>query len=43
MLQHLLGVEVCDQERNIIALNRLSPQDEKGLCSLCQKSSELVH
>jgi hypothetical protein len=58
VLQHLLGVEIRNQERNIIALsqsastptlhrltylNRLPPQDKKGLCALRQESRELVH
>lgn len=43
MFQHLLGVEVCNQERDVIALDRFPPQDVEGLCSLRQESRELVH
>lgn len=43
VLQHLLGMEVCDQERNVISLDRFPPQDDKTLCSLLQEPCELVN
>ena len=42
VLQHLLGVEVCNQERDVVALDRLSSQNVEGLCSLRQEACELV-
>jgi hypothetical protein len=42
VLQHLLGVEVRDQETDIVALDRLSPQNIKALRTLCQEARELV-
>lgn len=35
-------MEVGDQKRDIIALNRFPPQDVERLSSLCQESRELV-
>jgi len=43
MLQHLLGVEICNEEGNIIALYRLPSQYEEAFRSLRQESGELVH
>lgn len=42
MLQHLLGVEVGDEERDVVALDWLPPHDVEGLGSLGQEPCELV-
>jgi hypothetical protein len=43
VFQHLFGVEVGNQERNVVALDRLPSQDEERLGTLCQEAGELVH
>ena len=42
MLQHLLGVEVRNQEGDIVALDRFPPQNVERLGALCQESRKLV-
>lgn len=42
MLQHLFGVEVGDEERDVVALDRLPPQDKEGLGTLGQEAGKLV-
>ena len=42
MLQHLLGVEICDEERDIISLYGLPPEHEEGLGTLGQEAGELM-
>ena len=42
VLQHLLRVEVRNQEGDIISLNRFPPQNDEALRSLLQKPCELV-
>ena len=42
MLQHLLGVEVGNQERDVIALDWLPAHDIERLGSLGQEACELV-
>ena len=42
VLQHLLGVEVRNQERDIITLDWFPPQNDKALRSLLQESCEFV-
>ncbi|USP81143.1 hypothetical protein yc1106_08417 [Curvularia clavata] len=42
VLQHFLGVEVGDQERDVVALDGLPPQNEERLSSLGQEPCELV-
>ena len=42
VLQHLLCMEVGDQEGDVISLDRFPPQDNEALCSLLQEPCELV-
>jgi hypothetical protein len=42
VLQHLLCVEVGDQERDVVSLDRFPSQDDKALCSLLQEPCEFV-
>ena len=42
VLEHLLGVEVGDEERDIVALDGLATQDEEGLGALGEEAGELV-
>lgn len=43
MLEHLLGVEVGDEEGDVVALDGLAAQDEEGLGALGQEARELVN
>lgn len=42
VLEHLLSVEVCDEEGDVIALDGFPAQNVEGLGSLCQEARELV-
>ena len=42
VLQHLLCMEVGDQEGDVVSLDRFPPEDNKALCSLLQEPCELV-
>lgn len=43
MLQHLLGVEVGDQETDVISLDRFPSQDVEALGALRQEAREFVY
>jgi hypothetical protein len=42
VLKHFFGMEVCDEEGDIIAFNGLASQDEEGFGTLSEEASELV-
>lgn len=42
MLQHLLCVEIGDQERDIVSLNWFPSQNDEALCSLLQEPCKFV-
>jgi hypothetical protein len=43
MLQHLLGVEIGNEEANIISFDGFPPQNIEALGALGQEAGELVH
>lgn len=43
VLEHLLGVEVGHEERDVVAGDGLAAQDEEALGALLQEARELVH
>ena len=40
--QHLLSVEICDEEANVVSFDLLSPQDDKVLRPPHHETHELV-
>jgi len=42
VLVHLLGVEVGDEEGDVVALHRLAPQDDEVVCAHHQEPHKLV-
>ena len=42
VLQHALGMEIGNEERDIVTLYRLTTQDDKVLCTLHHETSEFV-
>lgn len=42
VLEHLLGVEVCNEEGDVVSLDGFPSQNEERLGTLCQEASELV-
>ena len=43
VLQHLLGVEIGDEEGDVVALNGFAAEDEEGLGALGQETGEFMN